>query len=169
MLTNTSHFIEIIYIIFVQTLVPLLKLFIFFVSQKVTLLSPAAPKARDGRYCSATPPPPTPQGQKTPKFLEKFLHCNLITHCCIFSKLCRYVHHVMEMCCVVFDIDGCFYLPPRRRHGDGRYCNAVRLSVRLSVMFIFRAVTLNLAGTCTMSLGCAVLFFILMECCIQKL
>ena len=26
-----------------------------------------------------------------------------------------------------------FYLPPRRRPGDGKYCNATRLSVRLSV------------------------------------
>ena len=26
----------------------------------------------------------------------------------IFSKLCRYVHHVMGVCCIVFDIDGMF-------------------------------------------------------------
>ena len=23
-------------------------------------------------------------------------------HCCVFSKLCRYVHHVMGVCCIVF-------------------------------------------------------------------
>ena len=27
-------------------------------------------------------------------------------HLCIFSKLCRYVHHVMGVCCIVLDIDG---------------------------------------------------------------
>ena len=31
------------------------------------------------------------------------------THLCIFSKLCTYVHHVMGMCCVVFDIDGMLF------------------------------------------------------------
>ena len=30
-------------------------------------------------------------------------------HCCIFSKLCRYVHHVMGVCCIVFDIDGMLF------------------------------------------------------------
>ena len=34
----------------------------------------------------------------------------LKTHCCIFSKLCWYVHHVMGVCCIVFDIDGMFEL-----------------------------------------------------------
>ena len=27
----------------------------------------------------------------------------------IFSKLCRYVHHVMGVCCIVFDIDGMLF------------------------------------------------------------
>ena len=31
------------------------------------------------------------------------------THCCIFSKLCRYVHQVMGVCCIVFDIDGMLF------------------------------------------------------------
>ena len=31
------------------------------------------------------------------------------THWCIFSKLCRYVHHVMGVCCIVFDIDGMLF------------------------------------------------------------
>ena len=35
-----------------------------------------------------------------------FSHCNSKTQCCIFSKLCRYVHHVMGVCCIVFGIDG---------------------------------------------------------------
>ena len=30
-----------------------------------------------------------------------FSHCNLKTHCCIFSKLYRYMHHVMGVCCIV--------------------------------------------------------------------
>ena len=54
-----------------------------------------------------------------------------------------------------------YYLLPRRRPGDGRYCNAVRPSVCLSVTFNFRTVTWkridvlsrNFAGTCTMSWG----------------
>ena len=33
-----------------------------------------------------------------------FSHCNSKTHWSIFSKLCRYVHHVMGVGCVVFDI-----------------------------------------------------------------
>ena len=40
---------------------------------------------------------------------DKFLDCNVKTHYCIFSKLCRYVHHVMEVCCIVFDIDGMLF------------------------------------------------------------
>ena len=28
---------------------------------------------------------------------------------CIFSKLCRYVHQVMGVCCIVFDIDGMLF------------------------------------------------------------
>ena len=59
--------------------------------------------------------------------------------------------------------------PPKAR--DGRYCNAPRLSVCLSVcpsiMFSLRTVTReritvfsrNFAGTCTMSWGCAVVVF----------
>ena len=31
------------------------------------------------------------------------------THFCNFSKLCRYVHHVMGVCCIVFDIDGMLF------------------------------------------------------------
>ena len=30
-------------------------------------------------------------------------------HRCIFSKLCRYVHHVMGVCCIVFDNDGMLF------------------------------------------------------------
>ena len=26
---------------------------------------------------------------------------NSKTHCCIFSKLCKYIHHVMGVCCIV--------------------------------------------------------------------
>ena len=46
--------------------------------------------------------------------------------------------------------------------GDGRYCNAPRLSVCLSVTFSFRTITQkavfsrNFAGMCTKSWGCAV-------------
>ena len=29
--------------------------------------------------------------------------------CMIFSKLCRYVHQVMGVCCIVFDIDGMLF------------------------------------------------------------
>ena len=58
--------------------------------------------------------------------------------------------------------------PAAPKARDGRYCNAPRpsvcLSVRLSVMFSFRTVTQkriavfsrNFAGTCTKSWGCAV-------------
>ena len=28
-----------------------------------------------------------------------FSHCNSKTHCCVSSKFCRYLHHVMGMCC----------------------------------------------------------------------
>ena len=52
----------------------------------------------------------------------------------------------------------CFYLPPRRRPGDGRYCKAPPVC-----LFSFCTVTRkrdvfsrNFAGTCTMSWGCAV-------------
>ena len=41
--------------------------------------------------------------------LKRFSHCNSKTHCCIFSKLCRYVHQVMGVCCIVFDIDGMLF------------------------------------------------------------
>ena len=34
---------------------------------------------------------------------------NSKTHCCIFSKLCRYVHQVMGVCYIVFDIDGMLF------------------------------------------------------------
>ena len=34
---------------------------------------------------------------------------NSKTHWCIFSKLCRYVHNVMGVCCIVFDIDGILF------------------------------------------------------------
>ena len=34
---------------------------------------------------------------------------DLPLHCCIFSKLCRYAHHIMGVCCVVFDIDGMLF------------------------------------------------------------
>ena len=57
-----------------------------------------------------------------------------------------------------------FLSPAAPKARDGRYCNAPRLSVRLSVTFSFRTVTQkridvfsrNFAGTCTMSWGCAV-------------
>ena len=29
--------------------------------------------------------------------------------CCIFSKLCRYVHQVMGVCCIFFDVDGMLF------------------------------------------------------------
>ena len=38
-----------------------------------------------------------------------FLHCNSKMHCCIFSKLSRYLHQVMGVCCIVFDIDGMLF------------------------------------------------------------
>ena len=68
------------------------------------LLSPAAPKARDGRYCNAPRPSVCPSVRHV-----QFSHCNSKTHCCIFSKLCRYVHQVMGVCCIVFDIDGMLF------------------------------------------------------------
>ena len=70
-----------------------------------------------------------------------------------------------------------FLSPAAPKARDGRYCNAVHPSVRLSVTFSFRTVTQkridvfsrNFAGTCTMSWGCAVLFLKLMECCLNFL
>ena len=59
----------------------------------------------------------------------------------------------------------CFYLLPRHRPGDGRYCNPPpRPSVCLSITFSFCTVTRkridvfsrNFASTCTISWGCAV-------------
>ena len=66
-------------------------------------LSPAAPKARDGRYCNA------PRLSVRLSVMFSFRTVTQKTHRCIFSKLCRYVHHVMEVCCIVFDIDGMLF------------------------------------------------------------
>ena len=65
-----------------------------------SLLSPALPEARDGRYCNATRL--SIRSSICPSRLV--FHCNSKTHWCIFSKLCRCVHQVMEVCCIVFDI-----------------------------------------------------------------
>ena len=55
-----------------------------------------------------------------------------------FLKLCRYVHHDMGVCCIVFDIDGMlfeFLAPPaeRQRSFSNTDLSVVRLSVRPSV------------------------------------
>ena len=68
----------------------------FFLHQHMYWLSPATPKAREILQ--------HPRPSVCP-----FSHCNSKTHCCIFSKLCRYVHHVMGVCCIVFDIDGMLF------------------------------------------------------------
>ena len=67
---------------------------------------------------------------------------------------------------VINDWDLLWYLlsPTAPKARDGRYCNAPRPSVCLSVTFSFRTVTQkridvisrNFAGMCTMSWGCAV-------------
>ena len=77
--------------------------------------------------------------------------------------------------------------PAAPKARDGRYCNAPRpsvclsvrpsvcLSVCLSVTFSFRTVTQkriavfsrNFADMCTKSWGCAVMFLMLMECCLN--
>ena len=36
-------------------------------------------------------------------FHFSFSHCN--TYCCIFLKLCRYLYHVIGVCCIVVDIN----------------------------------------------------------------
>ena len=67
--------------------------------------SPAAPKARDGRYCNA--PRPSVCLSVCPSRLVFALQLkNALMY---FSKLCRYVHHVMGVCCIVFDIDGMLF------------------------------------------------------------
>ena len=80
------------------------------------ILSPAAPKARDVRYCNALL-------SVRPSVCPSHLVFALKTHCCIFSKLCWYVHHVMGVCCIVFDIDGMlfefcmiFFLSKKNKH-----------------------------------------------------
>ena len=40
-----------------------------------------------------------------------FPHCYSKTHSCISWKPCRYLHHVMGVCCVVFN-NVSFYVPP---------------------------------------------------------
>ena len=75
------------------------------------LLSPAVPKAREGRYCNA----PRLSVRLSVclsvrlSITFSFSHCNSKTHLCIFSKLCRYMHHVMGVCCIVFDIAGMLF------------------------------------------------------------
>ena len=63
-------------------------------------LSPAAPKVRDRRYCNA------------PICLSVTFSFRTVTRKLIdviFSKLCKYVHQVMGVCCIVFDIDGMLF------------------------------------------------------------
>ena len=81
------------------------KLLVNFPDQMPCFLSPAAPKARDGRYCNA----PRPSVCLSVCLSVTFSHCNSKTQWCIFSKLCRYVHQVMGVCCIVFDIDGMLF------------------------------------------------------------
>ena len=44
-----------------------------------------------------------------PSVMFSFHSVTQKTHCCIFSKLCRYVHQVVGVCCIVFDIDGMLF------------------------------------------------------------
>ena len=99
-------------------------------------------------------------------------------------EMYRFVHYVVSMHTgrsKKLATNTVILSPAAPKARDGRYCNAphpsVCLSVRLSVTFSFRTVTQkridvfprNFAGMCTMSWGCAVYFFILMECCLNFL
>ena len=62
----------------------------------------------DGRYCNA----PHPSVRLSVRLSVRHVNFRTVTkkmHCCIFSKLCRYVHQVMGVCCIVFDIDGMLF------------------------------------------------------------
>ena len=64
------------------------------------------------------------------------LHCNSKTHWCIFSKLCRYVHHVMGVCCILFDIDGMLFqlfLNFLNIEKNKMYCNLVGMDSDVKV------------------------------------
>ena len=65
-----------------------------------SLLSPAAPKTRDGRYCNA------------PHLSTFSFHTVTQKRIDVFSRNFAgtlYVHHVMGVCCIVFDIDGMLF------------------------------------------------------------
>ena len=62
-------------------------------SKTVSLLSPAAPKDRDEKYWNA------------PNRPSVCLSVTFSFSTVIFSKLSRYVHHVMGVCCIVLYID----------------------------------------------------------------
>ena len=81
------------------------------------LLSPAAPKVISrgaegpGREILQRPPSvrlsvcPSVRPSVRPSVCLSVtfsFHTSSKTHWCIFSKLCRYVHHVMGVCCIVF-------------------------------------------------------------------
>ena len=76
-----------------------------------SLVISAAPKARDGRYCNAPRPSVCLSVCLSVRLSVTFSFRTVTqkTHCCIFSKLCRYVHQVMGVCCIVFDIDGMLF------------------------------------------------------------
>ena len=70
-------------------------------------LSPAEPKARDGRYCNAPRPSICLSIRPSVTFSSRTVTRKRIR--CIFSRLCMYVHHVMGVCCMGFDIDGMLF------------------------------------------------------------
>ena len=87
------------------------KKMIFFGFFSYFLLSPAAPEARDGRYCNAHRPSVClsvrPSVHLSVTFSFRTVTQKRIA--VFFSKLCRYVHQVMGVCCIVFGIDGMLF------------------------------------------------------------
>ena len=74
------------------------------------LLSPAVPEARKGRYSNAPPPPrPSVRPSVCPSVTFSFRTVTRKRIDMFSQKLCRYVHHVMGVCCIVFYFDGMFF------------------------------------------------------------
>ena len=83
-------------------------LLVYHVYGLILIISRRRRRPGDGRYCNAPRLSVCPSVCLSVRHVY-FSHCNSKTHCCIFSKLCRYVHQVMGVCCIVFDIDGMLF------------------------------------------------------------
>ena len=99
----------------------------------------------------------------------------------VCHKLCTSMSQPIYLWCITCFAKAFNFLSPAGAVGPGQEILqrpprlSVRPSVRPSVTFSFRTVTQkridvfsrNFAGMCTKSWGCAVLFLILMECCLN--